>query len=328
MSDCIKISNVHVDFRGVSALQGVNLQVPTGSVFALLGENGAGKTTLIRVLTGYQEPNLGYCEVLGIDPERHALEIRRRVGYVSDSPALYEWMRIDEIGWFTASFYPKGFIERYKASIERYQLPLEKKLKYLSKGQRAKVALSLAMAHDPELLILDEPTSGLDPLVRREFMESMVDRATAGKTVLLSSHHISEVERVADHVCIIHQGKVKLVGDLETLQKTVLEVSLLFKDPTCPSPMIPVPSEILSMERDGSQARWIVKSDSLQLQKSLESWPGVQQVRIRPASLEEVFVACTRGDRKSPDHSSEKGTEQVGNWNAALHAFRSNQQVS
>ena len=158
-----------MNFRGCDALQGVDLKIKSGSVFSLLGENGAGKTTLIRILTGFQRPSGGTVRVLGLDPIRDSLEIRRRIGYVSDSPALYEWMRVDEIGWFASSFYPDGFLKNYRDMVAQYELPTNRKIKHLSKGQRAKVALALAVAHDPELLILDEPTSGLDPLVRRDF---------------------------------------------------------------------------------------------------------------------------------------------------------------
>ena len=141
-----------------------SLNIEPGTVFALLGENGAGKTTMIRILTGFQKPTSGECTVCGFDPIRKPLEVRRRIGYVSDSPALYDWMSIGEIGWFSASFYDQAFLDSYRASIARYELPENRKIKNLSKGQRAKVALSLSLAHDPELLILDEPTSGLDPI--------------------------------------------------------------------------------------------------------------------------------------------------------------------
>jgi len=115
MSDCIQIEGLTMNFRGCQALRGVDLKIQTGAVFSLLGENGAGKTTLIRILTGFQRPSGGKVRVLGLDPVRDALEIRRRIGYVSDSPALYEWMRIDEIGWFASSFYPDGFLKKYRS---------------------------------------------------------------------------------------------------------------------------------------------------------------------------------------------------------------------
>src|SRR6056297_250464 len=221
MQPLISIQNLEKRYRDCEALAGVSLEVPPGVVFALLGENGAGKTTMIKCLTGFEQPTAGSAKILGLDCHRDALEIRRRIGYVSDQPALYDWMRIDEIGWFTAAFYPTGYLKRYHELIAHYELPVGRKIRQLSKGQRAKVALSLAIAHDPDLLILDEPTSGLDPVVRRHFLESMVDRAAVGKTVFLSSHQINEVERVADWVAIMHQGKIRLMQPLVELKEAV-----------------------------------------------------------------------------------------------------------
>ena len=147
-SPAISVDNLAVSYRGCDALRGISLSVPKGTVFALLGENGAGKTTLIRCLTGFLHPGQGSCHVLGLDPFRQALEIRRRIGYVSDAPALYEWMRVGEIGWFTSSFYGEGFLDGYRNFVSMFQVPEDRKIKHLSKGQRAKVALSLALAHD------------------------------------------------------------------------------------------------------------------------------------------------------------------------------------
>jgi ABC-2 type transport system ATP-binding protein len=313
MTDCIVAESLEMHFRGCDALRGVNLKVPHGSVFALLGENGAGKTTFIRILTGYQIPSSGQCTVLGLNPVQNALEIRRRIGYVSDAPALYEWMRIDEIGWFASSFYPDGFLDRFREAIVRYELPADRKIKYLSKGQRAKVALSLAVAHDPELLILDEPTSGLDPLVRREFMESMVERAASGKTVLLSSHQISEVERVADYIAILHQGKVRLVSDLASMRESVSEVTLSINDPLTALPLLSEPAEVLSEQKTGRQIRWVVRGWNDSLHQAVAGWPGVLGIRARPATLEEVFVACTRGSdaaKKSSNDTNSSGSLQ------------------
>ena len=295
MSDSITASGLEMRYPGCEALRGIDLNVPSGSVFALLGENGAGKTTLIRILTGFQNPTAGQCTVCGLDPSRDALEIRRKVGYVSDQPALYDWMRVDEIGWFTASFYADGFLERYGESIAHFEVPRNRKLRHLSKGQRAKVALALALAHDPELLILDEPTSGLDPHVRREFMESMVDRAVTGRTVLISSHQISEVERVADRVAIIHKGKVRLTDSMTCLKDTVAEVTIGLEDPLIALPRLPNNVEVFSEQSSGRQRRMIVRRFDQAAQEVFEARPGVIGVRSRPASLEEIFIACTRG---------------------------------
>jgi ABC-2 type transport system ATP-binding protein len=303
MTNCISAAGLKMHFSGCDALQGVDLEVPVGSVFALLGENGAGKTTLIRILTGFLKPSSGDCRVCGLNPASDALEIRRRVGYVSDAPALYDWMRVDEIGWFASSFYEEPFLERYRELVARYELPATRKLRYLSKGQRAKVALALAVAPDPELLILDEPTSGLDPLVRREFLESMVDRAAAGRTVLLSSHQISEVERVADRVAILRGGKVQLVEGLAELKETASEVTITLVDPLTALPIMRAPTQVLSEQTEGRQRRWIARNFGEEQRSELESLPGVLSVRTRPATLDELFVACTRGE--APSHAAE-----------------------
>ena len=168
--------------------------------------------------------------MLGLDSRREGFEIRRRVGYLPERPTLYEWMTAAEIGWFTAGFYPDGFEFEFRRLVEGFRVPLDRKLSQMSKGMRAKVALSLAMAHQPELLILDEPTSGLDTMVRREFLESMVDVAAAGRTVLLSSHQIGEVERVADIVAIVHAGRVLLVERLEEIKRTTRQVTVTLED--------------------------------------------------------------------------------------------------
>ncbi|MGV3483879.1 MAG: ABC transporter ATP-binding protein [Planctomycetaceae bacterium] len=293
--EVISVSGLEMRFPGCDALRGVDLTVQSGTVFALLGENGAGKTTMIRILTGFQKPTAGSCRVCGLDPMHDALQIRRKIGYVSDAPALYDWMTVGEIGWFAASFYAPGYIEKYLELVADFEIPESRKVKVLSKGQRAKVALSLALAHDPELLILDEPTSGLDPLVRREFLESMVDRAAAGRTVFLSSHQISEVERVADTVAILHAGKFSLFGELVDLKDTISEVTVSIDDPLVSVPELAQPAEVLSEETVGRQRRMIVRGFNDEIRHALSTHLGVNAVKDRPASLEELFIACTRG---------------------------------
>ena len=183
---------------------------------------------------------------------------------MAERPTLYEWMTVSEIGWFTAGFYGSGFFERYLKLAAGYQLPLKRKIKSLSKGMRAKVSLSLALAHEPELLILDEPTSGLDTLVRREFLEGMVDIAAAGRTVLLSSHQIGEVERVADIIAIIRAGKLLLVERLETLKDQIRELNFTLAEAAGATPS--VPGQILGQRR--FQKQWQV------LVRALVTMPG------------------------------------------------------
>ena len=256
MQSVISLQNVSKRFANTQALDEVTLDIPQGVVFALLGENGAGKTTMIRILTGFEKPDSGTATLLGSNCAKQGLEIRRKIGYVSDAPALYEWMTAEEIGWFTSAFYDDAFPDRYLELITAFDVPAGTRLKSLSKGQRAKVALALATAHDPELLILDEPTSGLDPMVRRKFLESMVDRAAMGRTVLLSSHQINEVERVADWVGIVHQGKMKLVQPLDVLRQSTYIVTATIDDPAA-TVALP-PGEVLTESQNGRQMRCLL----------------------------------------------------------------------
>ena len=293
MNDVIKIQGLEMHYRGCDALRGIDLSVAPGTVMAILGENGAGKTTLIKIMTGFQKPSKGSCSILGFDPAvaDQALQLRKRIGYVSDAPALYDWMTIGEIGWFASSFYPDGYKERYEDLISRYDLPAGRKIKQLSKGQRSKVALSLALAHDPELLILDEPTSGLDPIVRREFLESMISVAATGRTVFLSSHQISEIERVADTIAILHKGKVQLVGPLAELKESISLVTVSLTDPLIALADLPEPSGILAEISEGRQKQLIVRGDGDAAAAYWKDSAGVLGAQSRSASLEELFLA-------------------------------------
>ncbi len=294
MTAVVSVNGVFKGFRGCQALRGIDLQVPSGVVFALLGENGAGKTTLIRILTGFLHADAGSAEILGLNCETQSLTIRRQIGYVSDAPALYDWMTVERIGWFTSAFYPTGFQANYEELIRQFEVPVERKIKQLSKGQRAKVALALAVAHEPELLLLDEPTSGLDPLVRRQFLESMVDRAATGRTVLLSSHQIDEVERVADWVAILRDGQVALVEPLAKLKQSTQQVILSLSDPLVE---IPLPrGRVLHHTTRGRQRQILVQDMDADGLAALRNTTGVQHVETKTPSLEEIFIACTRGE--------------------------------
>lgn len=285
----ISLQNVCKRYGRTKALDHVSLDIPPGIVFALLGENGAGKTTMIRILTGFLKPDEGTATVLGHSSVKSGLEIRRQIGYVSDAPALYEWMTAEEIGWFTSAFYDESFPDRYLELLAAFDVPTGVKLKSLSKGQRAKVALALATAHDPKLLILDEPTSGLDPMVRRQFLESMVDRAALGRTVLLSSHQINEVERVADWVAILHQGHLKLVQPLETLKHRTSIVTATMDDPAA---TLALPKgNVLTESQNGRQMRWVVQDLADDWRASYQDETGVAELDAQSATLEEIFVA-------------------------------------
>ncbi len=296
MKPVIQLSHVTKRFGKTVALENVSLSVPPGVVCAVLGANGAGKSTAIRLLLGVEHADMGTTEVLGMNSRTHTLEIRGRVGYVADQPPLYDWMTADEIGWFAAGFYPSGYQQEYLRLLQKFDLQSHQKISALSKGMRAKVALSLAMAHRPELLILDEPTSGLDPLVRREFLESMIDVSAEGRTVLLSSHQVSEVERVADMVAILLNGKLLCVESLENLKRTTTEVVLSLPDATTASPAIPGTS--LAHVKFGHEHVWMVKElDSNRLLESCRS-AGLPEPQFRKPNLEDILLAMLREYRR------------------------------
>jgi ABC-2 type transport system ATP-binding protein len=289
MTAVIEFERVSKEFGATTALDGLSLEVPPGVVFALLGENGAGKTTAIRLMLGLTEPTSGDVRVLGLDGQRDGLTIRRRVGYLPERPTLYEWMTAAEIGWFTAGFYGGDFEHQYRTLVDGFRVPLDRRLNQMSKGMRAKVALSLAMAHSPELLILDEPTSGLDTMVRREFLESMVDIAAEGRTVLLSSHQIGEVERVADVVAILHTGRLLVVERLDRLKQTTRQLTVTVSESTTPLPAIE--GEMIYQRRRGRQWDVLARGIDETAIDRLRFAEGIVAVETRTPSLEEIFVA-------------------------------------
>lgn len=302
MPSAALLEQVTKNFGNNTALDNVSLDVPRGVVFALLGENGAGKTTAIKLLLGLEEADAGKIEVLSMNSRRESLVIRRRVGYVPEQPALYEWMTAAEIGWFTAGFYAEGFEHEYGTLLKQFTVPAERKISQMSKGMRAKVALSLALAHQPGLLILDEPTSGLDTLVRREFLESMVDIAAAGRTVLLSSHQISEVERVADIVAIMRQGKLMVVESLDALKCQTHELTITLAAGALRPPE--VPGQVLCSRQRARQWQVLARNLGEDQIDAIRNDASVVAVEVRTPGLEEIFVAYMQSDAKVGDSSA------------------------
>jgi ABC-2 type transport system ATP-binding protein len=300
----VQIEKLVKRYRKKTAVDGLSLQIPQGAVFGLLGENGAGKTTTIQVLLGLIGADGGIVDVLGKNPARQGLDVRRLTGYVPEAPVFYDWMTVAEIGWFAAGFHldaqgsTVGYRTRYTELVNGFELPTRQKIGTLSKGMRAKVALALALASDPQLLILDEPTSGLDVLVRREFLESMVDLAGNGRTVLLSSHQIGEVERIASHVALLHEGKLVLAEPLDELKSQTFLISLIFSSRDHPvAPPGGRAVELIDAADAPRQARWLVRASDRSACESLRALPGVEGMEIGTPSLEEIYIGYMRGRR-------------------------------
>lgn len=292
MSTIFEFRKVTKRFGSFVALDEVSFVGKAGQVIALLGENGAGKTTSIKILLGLLNPDCGMTTVQEMLSRRDGAEIRRRVGYVPDRPALYEWMTVEEAGWFAAGFYPLGYEQRYRDLVKQFNLPVDRQIKSLSKGMQSKVSLAVALAHEPALLVLDEPTSGLDPLVRREFLESMVDVAATGRTVLLSSHQIAEVERVADTVLILRHGKLVLAERLEVLKSRVKEVLVTLHAVETAPPVLPHGAVLLGARRQDRQWQLLVRDLPEERLGEMQAHADYADVTLRQPSLEEIFVVC------------------------------------
>jgi ABC-2 type transport system ATP-binding protein len=223
----IDLQAVHKSFRSTDVLRGVTLQVSRGKTFAFLGRNAAGKTTLIRMLLGLLKRDDGAIRVLGLDPQREPLELRRRVGYLAEDQQMYGWMRVEEIVRFVAPFYPTWDHDLALRYLRDFELPIRTRIKHLSKGQNVRLGLLLALAHRPELVILDDPALGLDPIMRKQFNRDLITHLQCeGRTVFYSSHLLYEVEPVADEVAILHNGRIMRQADTELLRADVKQIIL------------------------------------------------------------------------------------------------------
>ena len=210
---------VTVRYGRLTALDGVSFDVPTGSVFALLGRNGSGKSSLVRCLLGWQKPSGGRPELLGEDPWRHRARLMARVGVVPEEPDAPREMTPRQLGAFCARLYPSWDAEGYGARLSRFGVPPATAFGRLSKGQKGLTQLSLALASSPELLVLDDPTLGLDPVARHAFFDEIVtELADRGTTVVLTTHDLAGVERIADRVGILKDGRLLLAEETEALK--------------------------------------------------------------------------------------------------------------
>lgn len=280
-----------------AAVSDLSLEVPAGSIFGLLGLNGAGKSTTIKTLLNLLQPTAGRLNVLGLDCMANSVAIRQRVGYLPEEPAYYSWMTVDEIIWFNAAFYEKWDPALAAHLLERLDLPGRRKMRELSRGMQAKVGLAMALASRPELLILDDPTSGLDAVVRREFLEAMIATVHAeGGTVFFSTHMLHEMERVADEVAILHEGRLRVRAPLERLKAGTRRLRAVYPE-TVPD-TFPL-TGLMKVERNSHQALLTVNGYDPAMPAALRE-SGAELVEVFDLSLEEIFVetvTCAGGTR-------------------------------
>jgi ABC-2 type transport system ATP-binding protein len=272
------------------AVRGLNLQVPAGSICGFLGRNGAGKTTTMKILLGMVRPTTGVARVFGLPAEAPAssVEIRRRTGFVSEEKDLYDFMTVGEIVRFTAAFYPRWRVDLEKRYLGTFGLPLDRKVKALSRGMRTKLALLLALARGAELLILDEPTAGLDPAASEEVLQALVGHvADEEMTVFFSSHQIAEVDQIAGHVVIIDRGRTVLAGALEDLRESYRRIQLVF-DGDAPEAAFRTPG-VERVERRGRVMTVLSSAGTGAILDEARRLNPVS-VDIVPVTLKEIFL--------------------------------------
>ncbi len=284
----IEIKNLTRRFGKKTAIDNVTLSVPNGTVFGLVGENGAGKTTLIKHVLGLLRAKSGSVSVFGKDPVVDPVGVLGEIGYLSEDRDLPDWMSVSELMIYTRAFYPNWDDDFAKELQQMFELDGGQKIKSLSRGQRARVGLLVAVAHRPSMLVLDEPSSGLDPIVRRDILAAIVRTvADEGRTVLFSSHLLDEVERVADHVAMMNQGQVVLYDRVDTIVASHRRLVVHLSEP-CDTP--PELTGSISCSGEGSEWTIICNGEADQLKQEVTAI-GAQVVEDDAASLDDVFIA-------------------------------------
>ena len=275
-------------FGAKVALDQVSLAIPRGSVFGLVGANGAGKTTLIRHVIGLLRAQGGSVRVFGMNPVADPAGVLARIGYLSEENDLPGWMRVSEFLRYSQAFYP-GWDGGYAEGLRHtFELPADARLGNLSKGQRARAGLLVALAHRPELLVLDEPSSGLDPVVRRDILEAIIRTiADEGRTVLFSSHLLDEVERVSDHVALLDQGRLVFSAPLDELKESHRSLTVRFDAPQAQPPAL---AGALTWKGTGHEWTAVCRGRLSDLAPKVAA-NGGRVVADRTPSLDEIFLA-------------------------------------
>ena len=286
----IETADLRKHYDGVEAVRGLSLQVPAGSIYGFLGRNGAGKTTTIKLLLGMARPTSGRARVFGLaaDEDRASVDIRRRTGFVSDDKELYDYMTVAEMVRFTAAFFPRWRADLEQRYLRAFELPIDRKIKALSRGMRTKLALLLALCRGAELLILDEPTAGLDPAMTEEILQALVAHVAGEEmTVFFSSHQIAEVDQIADRVAIIDRGRAVLTGALDDLRESYRRIQLVF-DGDAPEPAFRAPG-VVRVRRKG---RVLTVLSSAGAEPILDEARALNPVSVDvvPVTLKEIFL--------------------------------------
>jgi ABC-2 type transport system ATP-binding protein len=296
MNPTIQTQSLTKTFGHTDALAGVNLIVPEGAIYALVGANGAGKTTIIKLLMNILRPTSGSARVLGLDSHDVAGSAFNRIGYVSENQELPEWMTVGAMLDYMRPFYPRWDRTLEQQLVRQFDLPLKRKLKHLSRGMKMKAAFASSLAYRPSLIILDEPFSGLDPLVRDELIEGLLDRAPE-TTIFLSSHDLAEIESFASHIGYLEDGRMLFSEEMSVLSDRFRDITVTLP---IPSPLPPnFPSTWLLPEAVDHVIRF-VHSDYTGQPSDLELaaiFPSATDIAIDPMPLRSIFLAIAKSGR-------------------------------
>jgi ABC-2 type transport system ATP-binding protein len=290
----IETNQLYKSFHSQPALRGLDLRVPVGSIFGFLGRNGAGKTTTIKTLMGLLRCDSGSAEVFGrpiIDAD-YSVEIRRRIGFVTEDKELYPYMTVEQLIRFTRPFFPKWRHDLERRYLQMFELPPRRKIPDLSKGMRSKLMLLLAISRGAELLILDEPTDGLDPAATEDVLRELVAiAASSGTTMFFSSHQLSEVELIADHIGIVDQGRMIVSGSLDDMKVQYQRLQMVFADP------MKLPKQwvdgVESVRQEGRMVSIIASRNADAIVDQVQAIPGTVVERF-PVTLKEIFLEHVR----------------------------------
>ena len=274
----------------------LSLRVPAGSVYGFLGRNGAGKSTTIKMLLGMVRPDYGSATLLGQDAATLPAVLRQRIAYLAEGHPLYRWMTVGAVVSFTRPFYPSWNHELLEQILDHFELSRQTKIRRLSNGQRAQLSLALAVAPDPELLVLDDPTLGLDTVVRRDFLESMIQIIQRkGRTILFSSHILGDVERVADRIGILVDGILRVDCPTEVFKERVRKVVLEFAStppefPGCPG--------LISSRQNGKCLELVIVGLGAEHEELFDSLKPISWEPVE-LNLEDAFIEYTRGPKRA-----------------------------
>jgi ABC-2 type transport system ATP-binding protein len=291
----IEAAGLRRNFGSQMAVDGLDLKVPPGSIFGFLGRNGAGKTTTIRLLLGFLKSGGGEARVFNevvTGPEGNA-DLRRRIGYVSESKYLYPYMTVQQIIGFTRPFFPLWRSDLERRYMDMFNLPPNRKISALSKGMRTSLMLLLAMSHGAELLILDEPIEGLDPALIETLLKELVALpATEGATIFFSSHQLAEVEQIADHVAIIDRGRNVVEGVVDDLKAQYQRLRIVFEREPMPISWLPGADHV---RQEGRTVSILASRNVEAIVEQARSLPGASVERF-PVSLKEIFLEHVRSN--------------------------------